>query len=90
MAKLLTIFVFLLTYGCALTAPEGTKELMEDIGRDRSIQRNQSEKFVGKPIFIKVRAYQRIEGANVYGKHWILMKTGNEQIDLDPLLNDLN
>ncbi len=79
-----------LAYGCALTVPEGTKVLLDDISRDKAGQRNQADNFVGKPVFLKVRAYPRVEGANIYGKHWILMKTGNEKIDLDPLLNEIN
>lgn len=90
MAKL-TPFLLLLAMatGCALTTPEGTKELLDDISRDRSGQRLQADHFLGKPIFLKVRAYPRIEGGIIYGKHWILMKTGNEKVDLNPLLNDI-
>lgn len=90
MDKLATLIVLVLTYGCALTAPDGTKELLEDINQDKANKRPQAENFVGKPIFYKVRAYPRIEGTTVYGKHWILLKTGHEKLELDPLLNDLN
>ncbi len=90
MDKLLILSFLLLTAsGCALTVPDGTKVLLDDISRDKSGQRIQSANFEGSPIFLKVRAYPRIEGANIYGKHWILMKTGNEKIDLNPLLDEI-
>lgn len=91
MLKTLAILALLAAYGCALTAPAGNKELLEDISRDRSgQQRIQSEHFMGKPIFLKVRAYPRIKGGSIYGKHWILVKIGNEKIDFSPLLNDIS
>ena len=91
MARLASIAILLaILSGCALTVPEGTKELMDDISRDRAGQRNKNDIFVGKTLFIKVRAYPRIEGTNIYGKQWILMKTGNEKVDLGALLNDIS
>lgn len=90
MSKIIILLISLLAYGCALTAPKGTQELLEDIKRDKSNDRNPGELFVGKPIFIKVRAYPRVEESNIYGKHWVLMKIGNEKIDVVPMLNEIN
>ena len=78
-----------LTWGCALTAPDGSRELLDDIKRDKATLADQSAPFAGRPIFVKVRAYPRIENANIHGKHWIFLKVGNEALDIKKLLGDL-
>ena len=50
MARLLAIGLFLTAHGCALTAPEGSRELMADIERDRSTQQKQSDVFTGADL----------------------------------------
>ena len=90
MIRFLTLLIILTTYGCALTTPPGTKELLDDISRDKAHQRRHSNQFIGKAVFLKVRAYPRVDGPNVYGKHWVLMKTGNEKIDVERMLDGLS
>lgn len=88
MARLLLILSLLNLCACALTAPKGNQELLDDIKRDKASVRNPAEILVGKPLFIRVRAYPRIDESNVYGKHWILMKIGNEKMELSHLINE--
>lgn len=75
---------------CAITAPKGTRELSADVEHDRSLRFQNSRKdLVGKPVFLKVRAYPQIRDGNIHGPHWILLQVKREALDLDGLLNTL-
>ena len=89
MKPLLLLMVFSLV-GCSLTAPDGTRDLMADIEYDRT-QRDQKDRkaLVGKPIFLKVRAYPQIRDGNIHGPHWVLLQVKRETLDLDGLIETL-
>lgn len=90
MGKFLCLFLCFLLTNCALTAPDGVKELMDDIDRDRNIKKRDADlSFEGKPMFVKVRAYPQVAEGNIYGKQWVLLQIGREKVDLDQLMNDI-
>ncbi|MCB9229704.1 MAG: hypothetical protein H6618_08845 [Deltaproteobacteria bacterium] len=75
---------------CATTAPDGTRELSADIEHDRSLRMQGDRKdLVGKPVFLKVRAYPQIRDGNIHGPHWILLQVKREPLDLDGLIDTL-
>ena len=84
------ISLVLLTSGCVLTAPDGKKELLNDIENDRNQKNVKQNMFEGQPIFVRVRSYPQINEGNVYGKQWILMQVGREKIDLPKIINDVD
>lgn len=89
--KHLIFYALLLSLGgCALTAPNGTKELMEDIAKDRATNLKSDRSFDGRPIFVKVRAYPQFQNGHVYGKQWILMRVGREQLDIEQMTKELS
>jgi hypothetical protein len=90
MNKILGLLSIVLLSSCSLTAPDGKKELLDDIERDRYEKKPKEAIFEGDPIFVRVRAYPQISNGNVYGKHWILMQTGRQKIDLPKLINDVD
>ena len=90
MARLLGILFCYLATGCALSPPEGIRELMQDIDHDRNEKRREvGVSFEGKPMFVKVRVYPKINEGNIFGKQWILLQIGREKVDLDKLMNDI-
>ncbi len=90
MTKLIIFLSVIALSGCALTAPDGKKELMEDIDHDRNQKKREYLSFDGQPIFVKVRAYSQVREGNIYGKQWILMQLGKEKVDIDKLMNDID
>ena len=89
MAKFIPFIIGVLLSGCALTAPDGKKELMDDIDRDRTQRKKEDTSFDGQPVFVKVRAYSQIKEGTIYGKQWLLMQLGREKIDIDKLMNEI-
>lgn len=90
MIKQLNICIVLLISGCSLTAPDGKKQLLEDIERDRELGRQDSNPILGKTKFLKVRAYPQLSQGNIHGGHWILLNVGREQIDFDDLWKEVD
>lgn len=90
MRLLLAIVSAISLVSCAVTAPDGTKELSADIEHDRSLRMQGDRKdLVGRPVFLKVRAYPKIRDGNIYGPYWILLQVKRETIDIDGLINTL-
>lgn len=89
MAKYILVLIISLVQGCALTSPDGTREFLDDMKRDQVNQSTDQSAFVGKPKFVKVRAYPQVRGNHITGKHWILLKTGNENLNLEKMMLDL-
>ena len=88
--KPLFLLMLLSLVGCALTAPDGTRELMADIEFDRTHKDQRNRKaLVGKPVFLKVRAYPQIRDGNIHGPHWVLLQVKRETLDLDGLIDTL-
>ncbi len=90
MKKIIVAVLFLSLMSCSLRPPDGSKELMEDIERDRKLTKPADVSFEGRPIFVKVRAYPQIRNGHIYGRHWILMRIGREKIAVDELVKPLS
>lgn len=87
---LLSLLSLLLLNACALTAPDGVKELELDLKRDQESRAlNRPEPLEGSPIFLKVRAYPQLRNGVIYGSQWILMPVGREKMDFEGLIRGL-
>ena len=84
------LFLLMSLGGCALNAPKGVRELSAEIDYDRRLRLQGDRKdLVGKPVFLKVRAYPKIQDGNIYGAHWILLQVKRESIDINELIDSL-
>lgn len=81
------VFFVLLMSSCALTAPDGVKQLSKAIEEDR-LKESQTyqDVYVGRPKFIKIRAYTRVEGGHIFEDHWIHLQIGRENLKIKELI----
>ena len=90
MSQLWILLIVISLSGCALNAPRGVRELSAEIEYDRNLRLQGDRKdLVGKPVFLKVRAYPKIQDGNIYGAHWILLQVKRESIDINKLIDSL-
>ena len=82
-------YLLMILGGCALTAPNGEKVLMDDIQNDRERLKEKPSIFEGGPVFYKVRSYPRIIEGNIHGKHWILLQMKRERLDEYELMKSI-
>lgn len=87
--RLAVVATLSLVTACALRAPTGTKELIEDIRRDRASVPKDFSILEGAPVFIKVRAYPRATDQAIYGHQWLLVKRRRKPINPAKLLEEL-
>lgn len=86
--KYLILVTMIVASGCTLTAPEGEKQLMEEIRADRERQNRSTNIYLGRPKMIKVRAYRQVVNGDVHGDHWIYLQVGRENLKIDDLIGE--
>ena len=83
--RILTILFLLLSQACALTAPEGSRELEAEIKADRQ-KKSPLSVHLGRPQYVKVRSYRKILGGDIHSDHWIYLQIGREKLGINDLI----
>lgn len=81
------LLLFLIS-SCAISEPDGIRQLESAIQADKQRREIAREPFHGRPLFKKVKAYRQIQDGNVYGEHWIYLNVGREKLNLDEMLGN--
>jgi hypothetical protein len=76
----------LLLNACALSAPDGEKQLEKIIEADKRQDGVDRDAFAGRPRFLKVRSYKQIYNGDIHSEHWIFVQVGRENLSIEDLV----